>query len=167
MPLARQDGDYYALALGNAVLAGGFYSSRLSTDLRKKTGLVYSVDADLDAGKTRSVFMVSYACDPSNVNKAAAIVSHDLADIQNTPISDEELNRAKAYLLRQIPLEDANVSQIARSFTELRDLNLPLDESANAARHYVGLTSNDVQSAFRKWVRPGDLVRVVQGPAPE
>ena len=36
--LARKDQDYYALALGNAVLAGGFYSSRLSNDLRKHTG---------------------------------------------------------------------------------------------------------------------------------
>jgi zinc protease len=166
VPLARQDQDYYALTLGNAVLAGGFYSSRLSTDLRKRTGLVYSVDADLDAGRTRSVFMVSYACDPSNVNKAADIVSHDLKDLQSTPIPDEELTRAKAYLLRQIPLEEANVSGIARSFSALRDLDLPLDEPTIAASRYVSLNASDVQAAFRKWVRPGDLVRVSQGPTP-
>jgi zinc protease len=166
VPLARQDEDYYALQLGNAVLAGGFYSSRLSTDLRKRTGLVYSVDADLDAGKTRSIFMISYACDPSNVNKAADIVSHDLNDLQSTPIPDEELTRAKAYLLRQIPLEESNVSGIARSFSALRDLDLPLDEPTIAANRYVSLNANDVQAAFRKWVRPGDLVRVTQGPTP-
>jgi zinc protease len=166
IPIARQDQDYYALALGNAVLAGGFYSSRLSTDLRKRTGLVYSVDADLDAGRTRSVFMVSYACDPSNVNKAADIVSHDLKDLQATPISDEELTRAKAYLLRQIPLQEADISEIARSFSGLRDLNLPLDEPTIAASRYVSLSASDVQSAYRKWVRPDDLVRVSQGPTP-
>jgi len=166
VPLARQDQDYYALALGNAVLAGGFYSSRLSTDLRKRTGLVYSVDADLDAGRTRSIFMVSYACDPSNVNKAAEIVSHDLSDIQSAPIPDEELTRAKAYLLRQIPLQEADVSEIARSFSALRDLDLPLDEPTIAASRYVSLNAGDVQAAFSKWVRPGDLVRVSQGPTP-
>jgi len=166
IPLARQDDDYYALELGNAVLAGGFYSSRLSTDLRKRTGLVYSVDADLDAGRTRSVFMISYACDPSNVNKAADIVSHDLNDLQTTPISEEELTRAKAYMLRQIPLQEADVSEIARSFTGLRDLDLPLDEPTVAASRYVSLNAADVQAAYRKWVRPADLVRVSQGPTP-
>jgi zinc protease len=166
VPLARQDDDYYALMLGNAVLAGGFYSSRLSTDLRKRTGLVYSVDADLDAGKTRTLFMVSYACDPSNVNKAADIVIRNLTDLQNTPIPDEELSRAKAYLLRQITLEEGDVSQIADSFHTMRDLNLPLDEPATAASRYASLTPADVQAAFEKWIRPSDLVRVTQGPAP-
>jgi zinc protease len=166
VPLARQDRDYYALELGNAVLAGGFYSSRLSNDLRKHTGLVYSVDASLDAGKTRSIFMINYACDPSNVNKAADIVSHDLNELQTTPIPNEELTRAKAFLLRQIPLEEADVSQIARGLYSLRDMDLPLDEPAIAADRYVNLTADDVQAAFRKWVRPNDLVRVTQGPAP-
>jgi zinc protease len=166
VPLARQDEDYYALTLGNAVLAGGFYSSRLSTDLRKRTGLVYSVDADFDAGKTRTIFMVSYACDPSNVDKAADIVAHDLADLQNTPIPEEELNRAKAYLLRQITLEESDISQIAHGFQALRNLELPLDEPFTAASRYASLSSADVQSAFKKWVRPGDLVRVTQGPQP-
>ncbi|MGH6828291.1 MAG: M16 family metallopeptidase [Rhizomicrobium sp.] len=167
LALARKDSDYYALQLGNAVLAGGFYSSRLSIDLRKKSGLVYSVDADLEAGKTRSVYLISYACDPDNVTKAAALVSGELKDLQNHRISQAELDRAKAYLLRQIPLEQANMSEIARSFGRLRDLDLPLDEPFIAAANYAKLDAGDVQRAFRKWVRPDDLVRVSQGPVPQ
>jgi zinc protease len=167
VPLARKDSDYYALTLGNAVLAGGFYSSRLSNDLRKKTGLVYSVDAELEAGNTRSIYMISYACDPDNVAKAAAIVSNELKDLQTNPVSDEELNRAKAYLLRQMPLREANFSAIARRFSALRDLGLPLDEPSVAAGHYASLSAADVQRAFQKWMRPGDLVRVTQGPEPQ
>jgi len=167
VPLARKDSDYYALSLGNAVLAGGFYSSRLSVDLRKKTGLVYSVDADVESGKTRSIYTISYACDPKNVVKAANIVSHELTDLQTTPISGDELTRAKAYLLRQLPLREANIEDIARSFNELRDLNLPLNEPEIAASHYASLNANDVRNAFRKWMRPKDLVRISQGPAPQ
>jgi zinc protease len=167
VPLARKDSDYYALTLGNAVLAGGFYSSRLSNDLRKKTGLVYSVDADLQAGTTRSVYMISYACDPSNVAKAATIVSDELKDLQANPVSNDELVRAKAYLLRQMPLREANFSAIAHSFSALRDMGLPLDEPSLAAGRYVSLNAADIQQAFRKWMRPGDLVRVSQGPAPQ
>ena len=43
LALTRSDPDYYPLQLGNAVLGGSFYSTRLSIDLRKNSGLVYSV----------------------------------------------------------------------------------------------------------------------------
>jgi zinc protease len=111
--------------------------------------------------------MISYACDPSNVAKAATIVSDELKDLQANPVSNDELVRAKAYLLRQMPLREANFSAIAHSFSALRDMGLPLDEPSLAAGRYVSLNAADIQQAFRKWMRPGDLVRVSQGPAPQ
>src|SRR5208282_4163194 len=50
--LTRADPDYYALQLGRNVLSGAFYATRLYRDLREKSGLVYSVEAFLQAGKT-------------------------------------------------------------------------------------------------------------------
>jgi zinc protease len=164
--LTRSDPDYYAMALGNAVLSGGFYSTRLSIALRKNTGLVYSVDAGLQSGKTRSVYVVSYACDPANVVKAQDIVTHELTQMQDAPVPNDELARVKALLLRQIALGEANEDQIARGFSGRRDLDLPLDEPIRSARRYATLSAAEVQAAFRKWMRPGDLVRVSQGPTP-
>jgi zinc protease len=164
--LTRGDPDYYAMSLGNAVLSGGFYSTRLSIALRKDTGLVYSVDAGLQSGKTRSVYLVDYACDPANVVKAQEIVAHELTEMQDTAVPDDELMRVKALLLRQIALGEANEAQIARGFNGRRDLDLPLDEPIRSARRYAALSAAQVQAAFRKWMRPDDLVRVSQGPTP-
>ena len=36
-----------------------------------------------------------------------------------------------------------------------------------AGRIYLKLTAGDVQTAFKKWIRPDDLVQVVQGPVPQ
>ncbi|HEV2228705.1 MAG TPA: pitrilysin family protein [Steroidobacteraceae bacterium] len=167
LALTRADADYYALALGNAVLGGSFYSTRLSIDLRKNAGLVYGVGSVLQAGRTRSVYLVEYASDPENVTKAAAMVARELTTMQETPVGADELTRVKAYLLRQIPLAEAGVGEIARGMLGRRDLGLPLDEPSNAARHYVGLDAAAVQAAFRKWLRPAELVRVTEGPAPQ
>ena len=164
--LTRKDPDYYALALGNAVLSGGFYSTRFSIALRKTTGLVYSVGASLQTGKTRSVYVVDYACDPANVSKAHEVVVRELKGMQDTLVPEDELNRVRAMLLRQIPLGEASEAQIARGFSGRRDLDLPLDEPTIAAKRYAALSAAEVQAAFRKWIRPGDLVRVSQGPAP-
>jgi zinc protease len=87
--------------------------------------------------------------------------------MQATPVSDEELNRAKALKLRQIPLGESSVNDIARLLATYWDLKLPLDESSQAAQHYVAMTPADVQKAFVKWIRPEGLVRVTQGPPPQ
>lgn len=166
IPLTRTDPDYYALELGNTVLAGGFYASRLSIDLRKTSGLVYSVNSELESGRTRSAWIIDYACDPDKVKRAAQIAAFDAKKMQTTLVGDPELDRAKAILLRDMPLAESSVNDIARNFAERRDLNLPLDEPTIAAQHYIALTPADVQAAFKKWIRPGDLVRASVGPTP-
>jgi zinc protease len=165
--LTRNDPDFYAFELGSAVLGGGFYSTRLSIDLRKNAGLVYSVDSELQAGRSRSVYFVHYACDPKNVGKAQQLVVRDLKAMQSQPVDEEELTRVKALLLRQIPLNESSIEEIAHGFLQRRDDDLPLDEPTQAAQRYIALKPADVQAAFRKWVRPDDLVRVTQGPAPQ
>jgi zinc protease len=166
LPLTRSNPDYYPLQLGNAVLGGSFYSTRLSIALRKESGLVYSVDSTLEAGRTRSAYLVEYACDPPNVVKAAAMVRREIADMQRTPVGAEELLRVKELLVRQIPLGESSVDEIAGGIIGRIDLGLPLDEPTLAARRYIQLGPAQVEAAFRKWMRPADLVRVSEGPAP-
>jgi len=167
LALTRSDPDFYALELGSAVLGGGFYSTRLSIELRKNTGLVYSVGSTLQAGRTRGAYYIQYACDPQNVGKAANIAVQELRSMQSTAVDSDELLRAKALLLRQIPLAEASVDGIARGLIDRREYDLPLDEPARAAQRYIDMTPANVQGAFQKWMRPDDLVRVSQGPAPQ
>ena len=166
LPLTRSNPDYYPLELGNAVLGGSFYSTRLSIALRKQSGLVYSVDSTLEAGRTRGAYLVEYACDPPNVVKAAAMVRKEIADMQHTPVGNEELLRVKELLVRQIPLGESSVDAIAGGIISRTDLGLPLDEPTIAARRYIELGPTQIEAAFRKWMRPDDLVRVSEGPSP-
>ncbi|MFI4987684.1 MAG: insulinase family protein, partial [Alphaproteobacteria bacterium] len=166
LPLLRSDSDYYALALGNSVLGGAFYSTRLYRDLRKERGLVYFVESMLEAGRTRSLYVVQYACDPANVSKVRALVVRELKDMQTKPVGAQELQQAKALLLRAIPLDEADVDAIARGLIARAALELPLDEPTRAAERYVALSSAEVEAAFAKWLRPDDLALVSQGPPP-
>jgi zinc protease len=164
--LNRFDPDYYALELGNHVLGGGFYATRFYRDLRENAGLVYFVSSSLNMGKTRAVYEVHYACDPPNVSKARNIVERDLRDMQKTPPTSDELEEAKALLLREIPLSESSVDMIAEGMIARATLGLPLDEPIRAAHHYVELNPEDVRTAFAKWIRPDNLVQVTEGPTP-
>jgi zinc protease len=164
--LKRKDPAYYTLQVGVHVLAGGFYSTRLYKDLREKTGLVYAVEAGLEAGKTRSLFVVEYASDPDNVPKARAIVERDLKEMQTKTISAAELRRAKSLLMRQVSLSESSTDRVASMLLDLSLEDLPLDEPVRAARDYRKTTAGQVRAAFSKWLRPGDFVDVTLGPAP-
>jgi zinc protease len=165
--LKRQDDDYYTLQAGIQVLSGGFYASRLYQDLRETSGLVYSIGAELQSSKTRSVFAVSYACDPPNVSKARALVERNLRLMQTTPVTASELQQAKILLLRSIPLSESSIHGIAGGLLDRSLRDLPLDEPIHAAKRLLNLTAADVQAAFAKWVKVEDLAQVVLGPAPK
>jgi zinc protease len=164
--LVRSNPDYYALELANQVLGGGFYASRLYRDLREKAGLAYYVSTSFDVGETRSFYTVTYGCDPPNVAKARAIIERDLDALRARSVSDIELRRAKTLLVRQVPLSQSSLDSIAGGLLHRAIHHLPLDEPTRAARRYLALTAADVRDAFARWVRPADLVQVVQGPTP-
>jgi zinc protease len=165
--LKRKDPDYYALELGNNVLGGAFYATKLYQDLRENTGLVYFVDSELQAGLKRSVYFVVFACDPDKVSRVSAIVERDLGQMRKTRVPKDQLEQTKALVLRKIPLSESSVDQIAEGLLGRVADNLPLDEPVRAAKIYKKLTTADIQRAFSKWIRPDDMVQVIRGPAPQ
>jgi zinc protease len=164
--LHRLHPDYYAVELGNHVLGGGFYATRLYHDLRQVAGLVYDVDDSLTATNTRAGYTVTYASDPANVSKARALIQRDLIAMQKENVTPEELRQAKALLLRQIPLAESSSDAIGAALMQRAETGLPLDEQILAGQRYFELTADQVRAAFSKWIRPADFVQVIRGPAP-
>ena len=162
----RSNPDYYALQVGDHVLGGGFYATRLYRDIREKAGLAYSVANQLDVAKTRSTYTVSYGCDPPNVSKVKAIVVRDLRAMQTRDVTPQELRQAQVLLLREIPLSESDEDSIAGGLMHRSQQGLPLDEPVRAARVYTGVTAAQVRAAFAKWIRPAAFVEAVQGPNP-
>lgn len=167
LDLVRTNADYYPLELGNHVLGGAFYATRLYRDLRENAGLVYFVGSQFEVGQTRGTYLVKYGCDPQNVSKARSILAGDLRQMQQTDVTAPELLQAKVLLLRQIPLSESSFESIATGWLDRSLLDLPLDEPRRAAHVYLKLTAQDVRDAFARWLRPDQFVQVTQGPGPE
>jgi len=165
--LNRFDPEYYPLELGNHVLGGGFYATRLYHDLRQVAGYVYNVDVSLNASKTRATYSVQYGCDAQNVSKARALIVRDLDQMRTADVSPDELHQAKALLLRQIPLSASSEDALAGGLLGRAIIGLPLDEPVLAAKKYMALTADDVKNALAKEINTSNLVQVVRGPAPQ
>ncbi len=155
--------DRYPLLLGGTILGSGF-SSRLYQDLRVRTGYVYSVGNRFDWTRTRARQTVSFGADTANVAAATALVRRDIATMQTTLVSDAELDRAKAQVLRQLPMQRASIGAIAAFYLRLVELDLPLDTARRLPDAYAAITAEQVRAAFARWLRPDDLIQVVRTP---
>ncbi len=164
--VTRSSPDYYALDLGNHVLAGAFYATRLYRDLREQRGLVYHVGSSLHMRKTRGMIELEYACDPENVARARSIITRDLNEMRTTPVQPAELLQARRLLLSGIPLAESSEDEIASGLLARSAEDLPLDEPVRAGARYLRLGAADVEAAFGRWLRPDDLAEVVLGPSP-
>lgn len=164
--IARNDSDYPLLRLANTVLTGGFYSSLLFHDLRELHGYVYSVRSALSAGKTRGEFSVEYGSDPQNVLRAQRLIVDDIAALQQRGIPADRLLRSKALLVGSLPVARESYDGLASQLLGYASDDFPLDQDVRFATTILGATSEQVQAALQKWVRPKEFVRVVTGPGP-
>jgi predicted Zn-dependent peptidase len=111
------DDSRYATSILNTVLGGGM-SSRLFQNIREERGLAYSVYSDMSPYRDTGNFCV-YA--GTSAGKALEVVDLILAEFRNlkeSPISDEELTRAKDQLRGNILLSlessNARMANLAR-----------------------------------------------------
>jgi zinc protease len=136
------------------------------TDIRVKHGFAYGAGSGMHFDRSRSVFFVQYGSDPDKVAPVDALVRQNLIAMQTTPIKQDELDNARQNEIRSIPVGVSSIDSIARSLLDWAWHDEPLDQPMVAAKHYLALTPEQVQAAFKKYLKPGNLVQVMQGPPP-
>jgi zinc protease len=166
LELNMHNPDRYALQLGNDVLGGNGFASRLMTDIRVKHGYAYGAGSGLRLDRSRSIFFVQYGSDADKVSAVDGLVRQNLLDMQNTPVKEDELSNARQYEIRSIPVGVASIDSIGRSLLNWAWHDEPLDQPMVAAKHYLSMTPEQVQAAFKKYLKPQSLMQVVQGPPP-
>lgn len=158
--------DHYALQLANDVLGGNGFASRLMEDIRVNHGFAYGAGSGMQFERSRSMFVVQYSSDSDKVAPVDALIRKDLAKMRDTPVSEAELDNARQYEIRSIPLQVSSVGGIAQSLLDWSKNGEPLNEPMVAAKYYLTLTARQVQDAFKKYIEPTNLVQAVEGPAP-
>jgi len=162
--LARTNPDYNALVLANAIYGGGATDARLFREAREKRGLVYGAYSSLNAGRDRGTFTISYRAVPSKVNAADAVVRSELRRMQNEPVSNDELARAKTRVVAETIEAEQATSAIAGDLMQIGLDELPASYYATIAQRYRRITPADVQRAAKTYFHPDNLVEVRAGP---
>lgn len=161
--IERGNPDYFALYVGNHILGGGGFTSRLVEEVRSKRGLSYSVYSYFIPYRQPGAFMLSLQTRVDQVQEAIAVSQQVLRDfIRNGPTA-EELALSKQNITGGFPLRLDSNADILGYLSVIAYYDLPLDYLQTFNKHVNEVTIEDIQRAFKKHLNPDQLVTVIVG----
>ncbi len=157
----RKNPDYYNLVVMNYILGGGGFSSRLMKDIRDNQGLVYGIHSNFDASFYPGSFAVSLQTKNETANRAIEAVLKEIKRIREEPVSDQEIEEAKSYLIGSFPLRIDTNAKIAGILTSIEYFGLGLDYFDRYPKLIGSVTKADITRVAKKYLDPERFAMVV------
>ncbi|MFT6591704.1 MAG: zinc protease [Rhodoferax sp.] len=161
----RDDPDYFALTVGNYILGGGGFVSRLTTQVREKRGLSYSVYSYFAPGLHAGAFTLGLQTRPDQADQAVQ-VSRDVVTkfVADGPTA-EELQAAKDNLIGGFALRVDSNRKLLDNIANIAWNNLSLNYLETWTQQVEQVSLADIRAAFARKLQPTNMVTVVVGGA--
>lgn len=161
--IKRSDPDFLVLVVGNHVLGGNGFSSRLMQQVREERGLTYGVGSYFAPGANVGAFTISLKTRPDQAQEALTVVQQVLTTFMNEGPTEAELQAAKANLVGGFPLMFDSNAKLLRQVANIARNDLPLDYLDQWPHLIEAVTADQVKQAFQRVIDPDKMVTVVLG----
>ena len=158
--IARNDPEYAALQVANAVLSFGF-SSRLTEEIRVNRSLTYRIASRFNAGSRPGTFVIQTFTKNATTREIIDATLGEVKKFRDGPLTDAEVNRAKNIILSRLTQQLETPSGLAGMLTQIEVFGLPKDYVETLAPSIRGLTPATLQPIVRKHFPLDDVVIVV------
>lgn len=155
MPLASE--DYFPLLVLNQIL-GGATNSRLFLNLRESKGLAYYAFSDPSFFKNNGLLWVRVRTSPEAVSQVVKEILAQLKFMAEENIDPFELERAKAYLIGNFPLQNQFPEQLSKRIGLLSLFQLPQDFWNKYYENIMLVSAEKVKEVARKYFSNQPLV---------
>lgn len=164
--IKRGDPDYFPLYVGNYVLGGGGFVSRLTEEVREKRGYAYSVYSYFMPLKEAGPFQIGLQTKREQTDEALAVVHQTLRDFIAKGPTAKELKGAKDNLIGGFPLRIDSNSKILDYLSVIGFYQLPLTYLDDFNKEIGKVTAGQIRDAFKRRIDPDKLVTVIVGGGP-
>jgi zinc protease len=161
--VTRSNPDYFPLLVGNYVLGGGGFVSRLMSEVREKRGLAYSVSSYFAPGKDVGIFQAGLQTKNDQAALALDVLSTTIAQFIINGPTQTELEAAKANLMNGYPLRIDNNRKLLDNVSSIAWNNLPLDTMDMWTKQVEAVSLEQVKTAFQKYLAMDRMKIVVLG----
>ncbi len=161
--LSRGDKDYYALYLGNHILGGSGFSSRLVKEVRIKQGLTYSVGSYLSQMRAKGPFQISLTTKNESANKAVELVNQVISDFIKTGPTEDEIKQAKLNISGSFPLRTKSNKDIVEHLAVIGFYDLP-ENYLDIFKHKIeNITLSEIKETFMRRIDLSKLSTIIVG----
>lgn len=161
--IARSDPDFFALTVGNHILGGSGFTSRLMQEIREKRGLTYGVYSYFAPGRHEGAFTIGMQTRPDRAKEALALIDQTLKRFVDEGPTAAELEQAKASLINGFALRIDSNRKILDNVANMGWNDLPLDYLETWTRKVRAVSREEIVQAFRRVIHPERMVTVVVG----
>ncbi|EJL90475.1 putative Zn-dependent peptidase [Polaromonas sp. CF318] len=162
----RDDPDYFALTVGNYILGGGGFASRLTREVRESRGLTYGVYSYFSPGLHAGSFTVGLQTRPDQAGRAVALVREVVKDFVAKGPTEAELKAAKDNLVGGFALRIDSNRKLLDNIASIAWNGLPLDYLDTWTQQVDKVTVADIKAAFARKLQPEKMVTLILGAAP-
>ena len=165
--IKRDNPDYYKLLVMDHVLGtGSGFTDRLSSSLRDRQGLAYTVSAKItgSAGEEPGTFTGYIATFPDKFNEVKAGFLKEIKRIRDEVPTKEEVEDVKKYLTGTLAFSMLTCGETAEMLLAVDRYNLGAGYLADYRKAVEAVTPEDVQAVAKKYLNPEKLVLVAAGP---
>tara|TARA_Y100001936_G_scaffold237184_1_gene267464 strand:+ start:17919 stop:19271 length:1353 start_codon:yes stop_codon:yes gene_type:complete len=161
--LRRNDPDYYPLLVGNYILGGGGFASRLMEEIRQKRGLAYSVYSVFFPLKQVGLFQIGLQTKKDQSEEALMITKRVLADFITKGPTEEELIAAKGNIIGGFPLRIDSNKKIIEYLAVIGFYKLPLTFLDDYVKAVDSVTVAQIKDAFQRRIPLKEVSAVIVG----
>jgi zinc protease len=161
--IKRDDPDYFPLFVGNYILGGGGFASRITDEVRSKRGLAYSAYSYFSPMQERGPFVIGLQTRKDQAGEALAVVRSTLKDFLAKGPTADELNKARQNLVGGFPLRIDSNRKILEYLSVIGFYRLPLTYLDEFVPRVEKVTIADIRAAFARRVDPAHMVTVAVG----
>lgn len=158
----RNHDDLYALQLMSASVAG--LGGRLFEELRSRRSLAYAVSAAPMPRWVGGSFVAYIGTAPEREQEARELLLHELVRLGEAPLEEEELERARRYLIGAWQIRQQTHSRQLADLAHALLIGEGLAELRAFEARIRGVTAEQIRAAAARWLRPDQaVVSVVRG----
>ncbi len=159
----RGDQDYFALYVGNYILGGGGFVSRLTEEVREKRGLVYSVYSYFMPLQELGPFQIGLQTKAEQAGEALKVVRETLRKFLRQGPTEAELEAAKQNIIGGFPLRLDSNSKILQYLAVIGFYHLPLTYLEDFNHEVDKVTTAQIKDAFQRRIDIDKLATVIVG----
>ena len=162
----RDDPAFFPLLVGNYILGGGGFVSRLMTEVREKRGLTYGVSSNFAPGMHAGAFTVSLQTRPDQAMQALEVARQVVKDFATNGPTEAEVKAAKDNLVGGFALLIDSNRKLLGNISNIGWYDLPTTYLDTWTQQVEKITMQDVKAAMAAKLQPEKMVTVVLGSKP-